>query len=183
MTWQTEYDPRFVAAVTKVLKHEGYFSDDPDDPGGATQYGVSLRWLRSLGEHGDFDGDGDVDRDDVRALDEADAVRLYHERWWVAEGYGSLHLVIGAKIFDLAINMGAAPANRLLQRAVRAVDGTALLEDGVLGPKSRAAVAACAPGDLLIAARAEAAGHYRLLAERRPAFEKFLRGWLIRAYS
>lgn len=183
MSWRTRYDGRFAAAVTKILRHEGFFSDDPDDPGGATKYGVSLRWLRTLGSEGDFDGDGDTDRDDIWALSEADAVRLYHEKWYVAEGYGALHLVVGAKVFDLAVNMGAKPANRILQRAVRAAGGPLLVDDGRLGPNTRNGVSACAPGDLLIAARSEAAGHYRWLIEHRPVFEKYRAGWLNRAYS
>lgn len=181
--WATRHDSRFVTAVRKVLKHEGFFSDDPDDPGGATKYGVSLRWLRSKGDWGDFDGDGDVDRDDIWAMEESEAVDAYHRFWWVAQGYGEFQLSVGAKIFDLAINMGPKPAHRILQRAVRGAEGAALVDDGAIGPATRAAIAKVDPEYLSVAIRSEAAGHYRLLIARKPVFEKYRRGWLNRAYA
>ena len=183
MNWRGDYPTNFVAAVDKVLKHEGFFSDDPDDPGGATKYGVSLRWLRTLGGLGDFDGDGDVDRDDVWAMTEAEAVRLYYERWWVQEGYNSIPGIAGPKVFDLAINMGPRPANRILQRSVRAASGTILVDDGVIGPNTMRAVGASDQHRLHVAIRSEAAGHYRLLIALRKSFEKYRRGWLNRAYA
>ena len=181
--WQSNYNSLFVSAVNRILKHEGFFSDDPSDPGGPTKYGISLRYLRSTGSLGDFDGDGDVDRDDIWALTEADAVKIYHDEWYVKEGYACFELLLGAKIFDLAVNMGARPANRILQRAVRAVNGKQLTLDGKLGPKSLAAVTACSSEQLLIASRSEAAGYYRLLIEREESFEKYRNGWLNRAYA
>lgn len=183
-SWQKDYeDTRFVQAVSKVLRHEGFFSDDPIDPGGPTKYGVSLRWLRTLGEEGDFDGDGDVDRDDIWAMEEADAVRLYYDKWYLKESYDKMILIIGGKVFDLAINIGAVSANRILQRAVRAADGLRLVEDGIIGKKTLAAVGRTSDLKLLPAIRSEAAGHYRLLIERRESFEKYRDGWLNRAYS
>lgn len=181
--WRTMYDPRFVVAVTKTLKHEGFKSDDPDDPGGATNWGTSLRWLRTKGLFGDFDGDGDVDKDDIWMMTEADAVEVYHRFWWSANGYAEFQLTTGAKIFDLAINMGPKPAHRILQRAVRAVAGERLVDDGVIGPATRDAVKRVSPESLRPAIRSEAAGHYRLLIAKKPVFEKYRNGWLNRAYS
>ena len=182
--WQDDYeDKRFVQAVVKILRHEGFFSDDPVDPGGPTKYGISLRWLRTLGEEGDFDGDGDVDRDDIWAMEEGEAVRLYYKEWYLKEGYGDMILIIGGKIFDLAVNMGPKPANRILQRAVRAGDGIILKEDGIIGKKTLAAVGRTSDLKLLPAIRSEAAGHYRLLIERRESFERYRDGWMNRAYS
>jgi hypothetical protein len=57
----------FERAMSFTGKWEGGFVNDPKDPGGATKYGISLRFLRDLApELGDVDGDGDVDADDVR---------------------------------------------------------------------------------------------------------------------
>ena len=55
----------FSKAITVILKHEGGFSNHSSDPGGATNYGISLRWLKSEGLYGDLDDDGDVDIDDI----------------------------------------------------------------------------------------------------------------------
>lgn len=177
-------NPRFRKALAVVLDHEGGFVDDRDDPGGATNHGVSLRWLRTLGEAGDTDGDGDVDTDDIRALEMHDVVRLYHERWWVPHGYDSFpDSTVAIKTFDLAVNMGSKAAHRVLQRAIRASSGEALIDDGMIGPVTRQGLANCEPASLLAAVKSEAAGHYRLIAATKPRMKKFLRGWLNRAYS
>jgi lysozyme family protein len=181
--WAGDYSPEFVEAVSKTLHHEGFFSDDEDDPGGPTKYGVSLRWLRTKGKWGDFDGDGDVDRDDIWAMEEADAVRLYHEFWWVETKYDKLHKKLGPKVFDIAINMGVKSANKCLQRAVRSAEGSKLIDDGILGRRSIAAIKRAKPDLLLIAFKSETAGHYRMLTELNKVFKKYINGWLNRAYS
>ncbi|HUN46365.1 MAG TPA: putative peptidoglycan-binding domain-containing protein, partial [Stellaceae bacterium] len=89
---------------------------------------------------------------------------------------------IAAKLLDIGVNIGAESVHRLLQRGLRAA-GCMTAEDGVLGPATRAAVAAADTAALLAALRSEAAGHYRLIAARRPASERVLAGWLQRAYA
>lgn len=173
-------DPIFAAAVERLLLHEGGYVDHPSDPGGATAYGVSLRWLRSQGE--DIDGDGDVDVADIKALSRADAIRLYREHWWDRHGYARLGLVIGQRVFGFAVNMGAPAAHRILQRACRAC-GEQIADDGALGPVTVHAAGMAGEARLLPALRSEAAGHYRWLVARNPKLEVFLRGWLARAYS
>lgn len=175
----------FLAALETVLRHEGGFVDAPTDPGGATNFGISLRWLRGLGDsngdgwlEGDLDHDGDVDADDIRKLTRDEAVALYRTQWWERYGYAQIaDKAIATKVFDLAVNMGAGQAHKLLQRALRAT-GKIVQEDGVLGPETRAAVDAYAYRGLLPALRSEAAGFYRGL--NKP---EFLYGWLNRAYA
>lgn len=174
------FDPIFVAAVERLLQHEGSFVDHPSDPGGATSYGVSLRWLRSQGY--DVDHDGDVDVDDIKALTRDDAIQLYRKHWWDRYGYARLGLVIGQRVFGFAVNMGATPAHRILQRACRAA-GEPTEEDGLLGPATVHAATMAGERLLLPALRSEAAGYYRCLVERTPKLSVFLRGWLNRAYS
>lgn len=182
-------DPVFEAAVAVVLEHEGGFADDPADPGGATKWGVSLRWLLSLdpalrAELGDVDGDGDVDADDVRAMPRERAVEIYRREWWERYRYAALGGVsLPVKMLDLAVNMGPRPAHRCLQRALRAACGERLAEDGILGPVTRAAVAEAPRALVLAALKSEAAGFYRELVARRPDLARFREGWLARAYS
>ena len=182
-------DGRFAAAVAFLLRHEGGLVDDPDDPGGITNFGVSLRFARTAGDLDgdglldlDIDGDGDVDAEDIRHLTRADAARVYWTHWWYPLGYDRLPLRVGVKTLDLAVNMGSKQAHKVIQRAARA-HGHALLDDGVLGPKSRAAIDAAGNTDFLPAIRSEAAGFYRSLAIQRPASAKYLSGWLNRAYA
>jgi len=170
----------FAAAADFVLAHEGGFVNHPADPGGATNYGLSLRFLRQVGV--DVDQDGDVDVEDVRLLTREQAVDLLRVHFWTPGGYDALPDAVAVKLLDLAYNTGPRQAHRLLQRALRAA-GRELVDDGVLGPKTRAAAQQVAPEVTRAALCSEAAGFYRLLAEQRALLGVFLAGWLRRAYA
>ena len=176
----------FDQAIGTVLAHEGGLADDPDDPGGITNFGISLRFLRATGDLllGDVDGDGDLDGDDIRAMTAERAARLYKAHFWDVWGYGRIaDQAVATKVFDTAVNVGPAEANRILQRAVNEVGTAGLDVDGVLGPKTLAAVNAADPGRLLGALRAEQATFYGDLVDRNPRLGKYLKGWLRRAAS
>ncbi len=174
----------FELAIPTVLEHEGGYVDDPDDHGGATNYGISLRYLKKQGaDVGDFDGDGDVDVDDIRAMSVDDAEHIYRTLWWDRFGYGDIvDQALATKVFDLAVNMGARQAHRLLQRACRAA-GKPVTVDGLLGPVTLGAVNDLPATAVLAALRSEAAGFYRVLIARDPVRRKWQTGWLRRAYS
>lgn len=163
----------FAHAISVVLRHEGGYVDDHADPGGATNYGLSSRFLKSLGL--------DVD---VRSLSQADAISIYKQHIWDKNNYDLISdREVATKIFDLAVNMGPRQAHTLLQRALRACGERDIIEDGILGPRTLTATNRASPQALLAALRSEAAGFYRLLAAQKPMLQKFLGGWLKRAYT
>lgn len=176
----------FNTAVLTVLKHEGGYVNDPQDTGGATNHGISLRFLKAVGDldnngflDGDFDLDGHVDVHDISKMTQDDAINIYRHHWWDKYQYDRIiNQSIATKVFDLAVNMGAKQAHICLQRAVRSACGVELLEDGVLGIKSIAAINNAPQSELLAAFRSEAASFYRSL--NRP---RYLNGWLKRAYN
>jgi lysozyme family protein len=193
---------KFEHAVSIVLHHEGGLVDHPSDPGGVTNYGISLRWARAAmiraGDdalrHLDIDGDGDVTADDIRKMTRDDARALYYKFFWQPGNYDSLrHQYVAVKVFDMAVNLGPVQAHKLAQRAVRAATLQDLADDGILGPKSRSAINGAAPNMLLATLRSEHAGFYRALIIRNsalrnhgvqvPDFKVFEQGWLRRAYS
>ena len=191
----TEIPPQadmvFDQAIRRVFHHEGYYSNDPSDPGGATKYGISLRLAQSIGDLDgdgrldlDFNGDGKVDARDIRLLTAEDAVDLYRRIFWQPYLYNKLTPAVAIKTFDLAVNMGHRQAHLILQRGIRACSAAdAVKEDGVLGPATlRAANRQLSPS-LVAAMRSEAAGFYRLLVNNRRASRKYLNGWLNRAYA
>lgn len=182
-------DPVFDDAIRVVFFHEGHYSNDPDDPGGPTAYGWSLRAAQSAGDLDmdtipdfDIDLDGDVDIDDIKAMDIAKAIDLYRLYYWERHRYNVMPPIIALKAFDLAVNMGAAQAHKLLQRSVRACGNERPVDDGIIGPKTLQSIRNCDQFALLAAYRSHAAGFYRLLAQSRPASRKYLNGWLNRAY-
>lgn len=176
----------FALAIPVVLQHEGHSSFDPQDAGGPTHYGISLRFLKTLDEleasgflAGDINHDGVIDAKDIQDLGCKDAIALYHRYWWQPYGYERIeNQALATKVFDLTVNMGSQASHRCLQRAVRAAVGPRLVEDGVFGAKTLSAVNALDPALLLVAYRSEAAGYYRSL--HQPRFEA---GWLNRAYA
>ena len=69
-----------------------------------------------------------------------------------------------------------------MQRALRSCDFN-VVEDGYIGPKTLDAINDANPNELLAAIRSEAAGFYRLIAEKQPNYRRYLIGWLNRAYA
>lgn len=184
-------DALFDRAIQTVFHHEGFYSNDKDDPGGPTVWGWSLRTAKQLGDLDgdgfldlDLDGDGDVDHQDILELRSRPdlAITLYKKVFWDPHRYKLLPPDIAIKSFDLAVNMGSSQANKLLQRSVRACGKARLVDDGLLGPASLKALSAQSPDALLAAYRSHAAGFYQLLAAQRPKSRKYLAGWLNRAY-
>lgn len=195
------YTPRYGAAVSKLLGIEGGYANDPVDHGGATQFGISLRFLRAVGETDldgdgfadfDLDMDGDIDGRDIRLLTKGDAVWLYLLHFWAPLECDSFEPPIGEMLFDQAVNGGLAAAKKLLQRAINACaahmpEVVRLDVDGKLGGKTRLAMLAVIehPGlgmpALVEAYREATRARYRAIAASDPNQKKFLRGWLNRA--
>lgn len=173
--------------AAEIVAREGGYVDDPDDPGGATNHGVTLGTLRRLER--DLTGDGRIDRADVRALSARDAARIYVEHYFRAPRLDRLPTLVQASVFDMQVNAGAQ-AVRLLQRLVTRM-GFACADDGVVGPRTiaaAAAAAAAAPAHLADAYGIARRNYYYALADARPASRKFARrrdggkgGWITRA--
>lgn len=172
MITKTVIESAWDLSIRILLLHEGRYTVDHAGP---TNFGITLRSLDI-----DIDGDGDIDADDIRAMTEKDAIAFYRRRWWDQYGYNRIaNAMIAMKVFSFAVNMGAFRAHRILQQACRAC-GSPLKQDGILGPVTIETINRLS--GMLPAYRSEAAGFYRLLAATRPEFNKYLIGWLNRAY-
>ncbi len=170
-------------AIEFTMKQEGGYANDPSDPGLATQYGISLRFLRSMGlTMGDVDGDGDIDADDIRALTVEDAVALYRAHFWDPLGLDALPPTIGVAVMDTAVNTGPGTATQLLQKALNAA-GADLKVDGDLGVKTRAAVEeiyANGSPALLKDYLLRRVFYYREISSKNKKLRRYLTGWLNR---
>ncbi len=174
----------------EIVAREGGFVNDPDDPGGATKYGVTIATLRRLGI--DKTGDGRVSEADVRALSRADAEAIFIEHYYKRPRIDLLPKALQPSVFDMYVNAGAN-AVKILQRLLGRL-GEEVAVDGVIGPQTARAVARVARRPEVGARRlADAYGiarrnYYFRLADRRPTSRKYVvtrsggkGGWIKRA--
>lgn len=176
----------FELAFKKTIKHEGGYNDVKGDAGGATNFGVSLRFLQDVYKGFDWvdiNNDGKVDATDIRGLTIDDAKKIYFEHFWQKQKCDSIASnELAAKLFDMSVNMGLTQAAKLLQRACNAC-GKNLVVDGKLGPASMIAIDSLSSVELIAALRYECVQFYLNLVEKNATFSKFLKGWLKRAVS
>lgn len=171
----------------EIVTREGGFVDDPDDPGGATKYGVTIHTMRRLGL--DLTRDGQVDVADVRALSRVQAERIFIEHYHDRPGIDQLPEPLRPSVFDMYVNAGGN-AVKILQRLLRQM-GQDVTVDGAIGPETAAAAKAAyraGPDHLVDAYAIARRNYYFRLADRRPASRKFARtrgggkgGWIRRA--
>jgi lysozyme family protein len=171
----------------EIVAREGGFVDDPDDPGGATKYGVTIHTMRRLGL--DLDGNGDVDTRDVRAVSRARAEQVFVVHYFQRPRIDRLPEALHATVFDMYVNAGAQ-AVKILQRLLREM-GYRVAVDGVIGPQTARAARQAAQPDaqaLRDAYGVARRNYYFRLADRRPASRKYARtraggkgGWIKRA--
>ena len=170
-----------------IVAREGGFVNDPDDPGGATNFGVTIGTMRGLGL--DLDGDGDVDVADVRALSRDQAVDIFVEHYFERPGIGDLPTVLQASVFDMYVNAGGN-AVVILQRMLRQM-GHDIDVDGIIGPQTLGAAEAAAtlaPDHIADAYGIARRNYYYRIADLRPRSRKYARrrdggkgGWIKRA--
>ena len=171
----------------EIVAREGGFVNDPDDPGGATNFGVTIHTMRRLGL--DLTGDGIVGVADVRSLSREQAVDIfithYFQRPRIAEMPGALQ----PSLFDMYVNAGGN-AVKILQRLLRDM-GFDIGVDGAIGPQTIGAAQKAASPDAVAFRDAYGVArrnYYFRLADRRVASRKYARtraggkgGWIKRA--
>ena len=121
-----------------IVSREGGYVNDPDDPGGATKYGVTIHTMRKLGL--DLNRDDRVDAEDVRRLSRDQATDIFVKHYFEGPGIAALPEALQPSVFDMYVNAGAN-AVRILQRLVTKM-GYPLAVDGAIGPKTIAATEA-----------------------------------------
>jgi len=170
-----------------IVGREGGYVNDPDDPGGATNFGVTIGTMQRLGL--DLDDDGDVDVADVKALTRAQAEAIFVRHYFKRPRLHELPKGLQPSVFDMYVNAGAN-AVKILQRLVGQM-GFGVTVDGVLGPNTLGAVrkaAAAAPDHIADAYGIARRNYYYELADRRPSSRKYAKrrdggkgGWIRRA--
>jgi len=169
--------------IEGLLEREGGYVNHPADKGGPTCFGITEAVARAHGYAGS-----------MKQLPRPDAMQIYRRLYWLRPRFDDVakrSARLAAELFDTGANMGPAVATTFLQRALTALnrnggDYPDLVPDGRIGEQTLAALDAFlgqrgrAGGEtvLLRALEALQGERYLRLAERRPANEAFLYGWL-----
>lgn len=191
-----ESDGNVDALIEELVEREGGYVHQPADKGGATCFGITEAVARAHGYAGP-----------MRLLPREEAMTIYKRLYWLRPRFDEIakrSARLAAELFDTGVNMGPAVAATFLQRALTALnrggkDYLDLTPDGRIGPMTLHALDAFLavrgsssavgldggeqqrPGGetvLLRALDALQGERYLRLAERRPANEAFLYGWL-----
>ena len=121
----------FDQAVAFVLEDriEGGYVNDPRDPGGETSFGISKRSYPKV---------------NIKSLTRDGAISIYKRDYWDAAGCDTMPPKIAVAVFDCAVNQGVGIAKRLIQKAA------GVGADGIIGPKTRAAIGRANQEDLVV---------------------------------
>jgi lysozyme family protein len=169
--------------IDELIEREGGYVNHPADKGGPTRYGITEAVARAHGYAGA-----------MAELPREEATAIYRRLYWLRPRFDQVEKRsprVAAELFDTGANMGPAVAASFLQRALTALnrggsDYPDLVPDGRCGPATLAALDAFLQvrgkdrGEVVLLRALEAlqGERYIRLAEKRPANEAFLYGWL-----
>ena len=147
--------------IEVVLEHEGGYVNDPDDPGGETNFGIAKRSHPTV---------------DIKNLTKEKAKEIYKQKYWDKNNVKGLPEHLRHIYFDMCVNMGKRRAGKIVQRAANN-KGHDLLVDGFLGPITLGKI-----GNVeLNRVRAYRIKYYADLVTKRSDLEKFYFGWFKRS--
>jgi len=163
------FSKAFSKIVAKTMDFEGgdRISNDPDDPGGLTKYGISRAAHPSV---------------DVAALTEEEAKVIYFAEYWTTARCNELPEPLSQALFDFAVNAGPARAVFALQTVLKLL-GADIKEDGWIGQRTIEAAWTVGAMDAARMLQAARGGYYLGLRAAAPKNKKYLGGWLARVHS
>lgn len=147
-------------SLRRLLVHEGGYTNNPHDPGGPTNFGITIYDYRKYVKPG-------ASAADVRAMKVDEAKAIYRAKYWDAQRCDELPAGVDYCVFDYGVNSGIGRSKKVLQRIV------GIPADGALGPATMKAVAATDPKKIIIDMQAE---RLRFLKRLR-TWPVFGRGW------
>lgn len=171
-------------AIERTIGKEGKYSDNPNDTGGKTMWGITEAVARKNGYKGD-----------MRDLPRSTAIAIYANEYFVAPRFVDvvpLSAAIAEELFDTGVNMGTSIPGQFLQRSLNVLNmshkAAPLFEelevDGKIGPATLRALTAYLKirgkdGELVLLTMLNSlqGARYIELCERREANEEFVYGW------
>lgn len=167
--------------ITKLIEVEGGYSNDKNDSGGETCWGITVAVARAFGYAGA-----------MATMPQSIARTIYAERYWHQPRFSdvaALSMGIAEELLDTGVNMGTGIAGRFLQRALNTLNQEGrtfpdMTVDGAIGNLTIAALKAHLnargkPGEgvLLRMLNGQQSVRYMEIAEARASQESFMYGW------
>ena len=150
----------FKIAVIFTLKNEGGYSDDVDDPGGATNFGITQNDMPGV---------------DMKKITQDQAVQYYAQHYWKPLYSQIEDQDVASKLFDMGVLFGVGTAVKNLQQAL--TSGFAITVDGSFGPETLSAINQADGSSLLSAYKTLLVSHAFAIATAKPETRKFVAGW------
>jgi lysozyme family protein len=115
----------YAAALTHLLAHEGGYTNHPDDPGGPTNFGITIADYRRYAK-------ADATAADVRAMPIGEAKAIYRKRYWDAQRCDDLPAGVDYAVFDYGVNSGVGRSGKVLRRMLHLPDDSSAVTDDVI---------------------------------------------------
>lgn len=112
-------------ALRRLLAHEGGYTNHPSDPGGPTNFGITIADYRKYVKPG-------ASAADVRAMKLDEAKAIYRAKYWNAQRCDELPAGVDYSIFDYGVNSGVGRSGKVFRRIVGLPDTTNVVTDEVL---------------------------------------------------
>jgi lysozyme family protein len=156
----------FERIIENVLKSEGGYVNDPNDPGGETNFGIAKRFHKS---------------EDIKNMTKKRAIEIYKSHYWEPSKVERLPQEIQYSFFDSVVNCGSKRSVKILQRCCNSLSKSKLpvkLEiDGRIGRKTISASQKVSNKRF----KAFRVLYYANLVQRKPQLERYFYGWFRRA--
>lgn len=172
-------------SLSLLLRQEGAYVSNRNDPGGPTKYGVTLRYLRDQNLiNGDIDDDGDVDENDIKELTVEDAKKIYRDEFWDKNNLDKIKSQrLANMIFGNCVNMGSVRAIKILQRSINSLSKDKIEEDGHLGEITLHRLNHLSESKLISDYKDNCKKYYMVISAKNKKLLVFIKGWLKRTNS
>lgn len=159
----------FNLAIGHTLKNEGGYNDIKEDRGGATNFGISLKFYR-------LNIDSNATNEVIKNLTQEEACKIYKKFFWDINNFDLINSQqIANKLFDTCVNVGNVQGIKFVQRICN------IAVDGICGLLTIASINKENTDELINKYMAMQEEFYLDLIKQRPSQEAFRKGWLKRA--